>query len=115
MFAFPWAETVAQELLDESQVEGPARASTNSGSALPSEELPRYATRKGIAFKAVLSNDGTWHGYPVPWDQVPQGLKERWIREQKVFRRDILKYSLRNIRGRGEVVPNEWAMEDDNE
>jgi hypothetical protein len=112
MHGFPWMESVAQELLDESQGDNDLEI-VNGGS--PSAEGARYATRGGIAFKAVASNDGTWHGYPVPWEQVPEGLKERWIRERKVTRRDILKYSLCNIKTRGGILPNEWAMEVDSE
>lgn len=109
VFAFPWSASVAQQLLDESQI-------ADGESTIDSEPaLPRYATRRGMAFKAVPSNDGTWHGYPVPWEQVPGGIKDSWLRVGRVSRRDILKYSLRNIQSRGSVVPNEWAMENDSE
>ena len=59
----------------------------------------RYATRRGIAFVAMPTNDGTWHGYPVPWVDVPRhvqrhfvhnGLVEpRRIRRQAVDRRHL--------------------------
>jgi hypothetical protein len=67
----------------------------------------RFATERGIAFKAVPTNDGTWHGYPVPWQDVPAELKERWLERRSVTRRELI----RNL----DHAPHEifWAMESD--
>ncbi len=46
----------------------------------------RYATRRGIAFAAVSSGDGTWHGYPVPWQDVPRDVCDTFAREGRVTR-----------------------------
>ena len=51
-----WQRTAAHEMFEASTL---------------AEDGRRYATRNGIAFVAVNSNDGTWHGYPIPWQDVP--------------------------------------------
>lgn len=38
----------------------------------------RYATSNGIAFEAKPSNDGSWHGYPIPWQSVPTLILSGW-------------------------------------
>ena len=68
----------------------------------PTGSGKRYATRNGIAFVAQETGDGTWHGYPEPWNKVPVELKDRWVDEGKVtfvalkrykdFPRDNLKF-----------------------
>lgn len=47
----------------------------------------RYATGEGIAFVAVPSGDGTWHGYPVPWQDVPRNVRDTFVNENRVTRR----------------------------
>ena len=69
----PWEETQAQAMLAES--------------VLADDRRRRYATRKGIAFVAVRSGDGTWHGYPVPWQDVPRNVRDAFVRDRRVTRR----------------------------
>ena len=61
----PWEETQAHAMLAESVL----------------ADDRRYATRRGIAFVAVRSGDGTWHGYPVPWQDVPRRVQDGFIRD----------------------------------
>ena len=79
MFAHKWAKTLAHELFvkSEESVTEPGR---------------RYATANGMAFEAKPTNDGTWHGYPVPWEAVPSDLKDKWRDEGRVKRSDLRRY-----------------------
>ncbi|KAB0617118.1 hypothetical protein [Castellaniella defragrans] len=73
----------------------------------PQGEERRYATRKGIAFEAKPTNDGHWHGYPIPWESVPGDLVDKWLTENLVTNRQIKKYrsfSRSNI---------DWALNSD--
>ena len=72
--AHPWADTEAHATLAESML---------------GEDGRRYATRRGIAFAAVNSGDGTWHGYPVPWRQVPKAICDTLIERRRVTRREV--------------------------
>ena len=56
-YAFEWQGTPAVELLN--------------GALIDPESQRRFATRNGIAFEAKPTADGTWHGFPVPWEDVP--------------------------------------------
>ena len=47
----------------------------------------RYATYDGWAFEAQPDNLGGWHGYPVPWVEVEEPIRRRWIDEGKVRKR----------------------------
>lgn len=51
-----------------------------------------YATARGIAFEAKPTEDGSWHGYPVPWEAVPHKLQHQWIKAGKVTAREIKKH-----------------------
>lgn len=95
-FAHPWAKTLAHELFAQSE-EDP----TGSGK--------RYATMHGIAFAAQATGDGTWHGYPEPWNKVPADLKSKWQDEGKVTAWALRKYKdfPRNNIG--------WALDQDDE
>lgn len=74
-FAHDWPLTVAHQLFE---------------CAVPhSNGRKRFATLRGIAFEAKPSGDGTWHGYPVPWEAVPAELVQAWIAEGQVTRRQI--------------------------
>lgn len=86
----PWPETVAQALLDESVDGGDGR---------------RYATRGGIAFVALESNDGTWHGFPLPWKDVPREIQNRFLEDELVERRQIRRQSVsaRDLRWASDV------------
>ena len=87
----PWPETEAQAMLAESIL----------------DDGRRYATRKGIAFVAVDSGDGTWHGYPVAWQEVPKRVRDLLVHEGRVTRREIRRKVDRwNIR---------WALGSDND
>ena len=69
------------------------------------EDGRRYATRKGIAFVAVFSGDGTWHGYPVPWQDVPRNVRDAFVGEGRVTRRQM-----RRTADRADI---RWALESD--
>lgn len=73
-FGHPWQETQAHAMLAESVLADNGR---------------RYATRQGIAFVAVDSGDGTWHGYPVPWRDVLDKVCGLFVRLGRVTRRDV--------------------------
>jgi hypothetical protein len=92
--AHPWNQTVAQGMLDTSVVDTDGR---------------RYAARRGIAFEAKRSNDGTWHGYPLPWDEVPADIQDRLIVAGQAKRRDIRKQGSVD---RGDL---RWALSTDDE
>ena len=53
----------------------------------------RYACKNGIAFEARPSSDGSWHGYPIPWESVPPKIKDEWLAAGKVKRRELKKHS----------------------
>jgi hypothetical protein len=95
-FVHPWETTLAHELFEQSE-EDP----TGSGK--------RYATMRGIAFAAQQTRDGTWHGYPEPWNKVPADLKDKWLDEGKVTTASLKQYKdfpRNNVR---------WALESDHE
>jgi hypothetical protein len=77
--AHRWAETEAHSLFSESEV--------NS-----EEPGKRFATRNGIAFVALQTEDGTWHGFPIPWNDVPEPLVTMWRKAKKVTNRQIKDY-----------------------
>jgi hypothetical protein len=52
----------------------------------------RYATAEGIAFEAKSTADGSWHGFPIPWESVPVEIKNSWLRSNAVSRRDLKKF-----------------------
>lgn len=80
----PWQRTEAHEMFEQSTL---------------ADDGKRYATRRGIAFAAVNTNDGSWHGYPVRWEGVPRRIQRaftksglvspRQIRHRRVDRDDI--------------------------
>lgn len=66
-----------------------------------------YATTNGVAFEAKPTADGTWHGYPIPWESVPASLRKRWLLEQLVTAAQIR----RTLKaGRNDIG---WAMDMD--
>lgn len=67
----------------------------------------RYATANGIAFEAKLTGDGTWHGYPIPWENVPAAILKAWRDSGQVSKRDLRRYWTAN--------PNDlrWALDSD--
>jgi hypothetical protein len=52
----------------------------------------RFATARGIAFEAKPTADGTWHGYPIPWQSVPDWITRQWVEQLKVKQREIKKH-----------------------
>lgn len=73
-----WEETQAHRLFE--------------GAVLGANGRRRFATAAGIAFEAKPTEDGTWHGYPVPWESVPADIANKWIDEGLVTRRQIKKF-----------------------
>lgn len=92
MFNHSWALTRAQFLLESSVCDIGSRE--------------RFATGDGVAFQVQPTNDGTFHGYPVPWDKVPAYLTRAWRNERRVTKRQISTYS-----EVGESI--DWAMDSD--
>ena len=72
------------------------------------EDGRRYATRNGIAFVAVYTNDGTWHGYPVPWPDVPDRIRRDFVDQGTVTRRAIRRQAIR-------ADDIQWALSTDND
>jgi hypothetical protein len=70
----PWHLTIGHQLLSDSTADAAGH---------------RYAARNGIAFKAQTSNDGTWHGYPIPWDEVPADIQNTLIVRGQATRREM--------------------------
>lgn len=71
MHRHDWAGTEASKLFD--------RAVPYGGR--------RFATARGLAFEAKPTADGTWHGFPIPWESVPPSLTEAWLEKGLVDRR----------------------------
>ena len=79
----PWSAAIAQQLLcDASPV----------GNAL-------QATRDGVGFVGRLTRiteEGEiWHGYPEAWDNMDPDLKEKWLQEKVISKRDLRAYKTR--------------------
>lgn len=77
-YAYDWSASNAATLFAEAVVD------SSSGR--------RYATARGIAFEAKPTKDGTWHGYPIPWESVPNHIKDDWLGANVVARRDIKRF-----------------------
>jgi hypothetical protein len=92
-FSHDWARTMAYKLFENAELSLDGRR--------------RFATLKGIAFEAKPTQDGTWHGYPVPWESIPHDLLQRWLGEGSVSRRQIKQHFSKG--------PDDlrWAMEAD--
>ena len=72
-----WSHGLAQQLLD--------------CSVQPSSGGARFGTYGGMAFAAQLTRGEVWHGYPVPWSEVPEKIRETMVADGKVTRRQIKK------------------------
>lgn len=92
----PWHLTEAHRLLLDSE-------------PCPEDSGRRYATARGVAFVAVRTDDKTWHGYPLPWQDVPAELKDRWREQGLVTRRDLNRYL---DKAPGDI---HWALETDDD
>lgn len=88
--AHAWRETEAHRLFSTS---------------IPHEDGRRYATARGIAFVALPTNDGTWHGYPLPWIDVPKDVRRDFI-DQGLVKRS-------QTRRRMNRQDNRWALDSD--
>lgn len=89
-----WDRTLAHEIFEQSEAD-------------PDGSAKRYATMRGIAFAAQETGDGTWHGYPEAWNNVPAALKDKWLEEGKVTTKSLKLYM---DFPRGNV---RWALESD--
>ena len=69
-------QAIAERLLEDSETSGNVR----------------YAVHEGRAYCARKHGDDVWHGYPLGWEEVPESLRRRWVREGRVRRRDINRY-----------------------
>ncbi|WP_187970093.1 hypothetical protein [Aquibium microcysteis] len=78
-FGHAWEKTVAHTMFEESEPD-------------PNGSAKRYATMKGIAFVAQPTADGTWHGYPEPWNRVPADLVAKWQDAGKVTTQQLKRY-----------------------
>lgn len=78
MFAHAWSKTEAAKLFAQALVD------PDSGR--------RFATSRGIAFEAKSTGDGTWHGYPIPWQSVPDRFRRQWLQSGLVRRKDIKRF-----------------------
>ena len=76
-FPHDWEATQAHQLFERAVSHGNGRR--------------RFATAEGIAFEAKPTEDGTWHGYPVPWEAVPPEIVQKWQEDGEVTRRQIKK------------------------
>ena len=77
-----WPATLAQELLDKSIADG----------------RKRYATARKSVFCAQSANDGTWHGYPVSWIEVPQNVIDELIDAGEITREDMRRQSKKELK-----------------
>lgn len=61
----------------------------------PRNPRRRWATDGVGAYEAKPTNiinsegDEVWHGFPVPWHDVPPKIVRSWIQENKVTRREV--------------------------
>ena len=94
----PWRRTRAHDLF-EASIEG--------------EDGRRYATERGIAFVAVSSNDGTWHGFPITWNEVPVHIQNRLVVSGQITRSRMK----RQMRHQRTVIRHDikWALNSDDE
>jgi hypothetical protein len=49
----------------------------------------RYATDGNQAYCGQEHMPGRWHGYPVQWKEVPDGILRRWLADNRVTRRTL--------------------------
>jgi len=91
VYAHDWGKTEAAKLFASAVID-------------PSSKR-RYATGNGIAFESKSTRDGTWHGYPIPWESVPQSIKDEWLDNGSITRRALRKYK------KFDQADISWAME----
>ncbi|MBF0143649.1 MAG: hypothetical protein HQL57_00075 [Magnetococcales bacterium] len=87
-----WSHDLAQKLLTGSE------AHPQSGKKV------RFATHNGLAFAAYPDNQGGWHGYPIGWNEVPDKIRNNWLKEKLISRRDVRKYDFLQVDDKGQLV-----------
>lgn len=92
-FLHCWKETEAHRMFGEA-IESP-------------DGRRRFATARGIAFEAKQTGDGTWHGYPIPWESVPAPILDTWRNAGKVSKRDL------RLHGPTQAGDLHWALNSD--
>lgn len=58
----------------------------------------RVATERGVAFVAQRTypdERNVWHGYPEAWDKISVQIKNRWLTEERVTKRDLRRWRTR--------------------
>jgi hypothetical protein len=94
MSTHAWKETEAQRLF--------------AGALVDPDTGRRFATARGIAFEAKDTNDGTWHGFPLPWDDVPEAMQDQLRQHGRVTSAQLRRYS--------EVGTSiDWALDSDHD
>lgn len=89
-----WPNTMATNLLNDSVKDG----------------NQRYAAARGIAFCGQLTPGGTWHGYPIPWKDVPFHVREKLKSNGHVTSREI-KRGMRVQRNVDRKTDRKWATD----
>ena len=74
----PWTDSLAAELFQQAV----QNQWTLDGRTF-------YATKDGVPFAARSTNDGSYHGYPIAWEQIPSEIKDLWLDQGLVKRRDL--------------------------
>jgi hypothetical protein len=56
----------------------------------------RYAVHNGVAYAShrhhVADGKEFWHGYPEAWVKVPEHIRRRWLRENRVKQSMLRRY-----------------------
>ena len=68
-----WIRTWPQQLLEGSE----------------EAENKRYAVYEGRAYRAQQHAADAWHGYPVGWVEVPEKLRNKWLAEGRVQKKNV--------------------------
>ena len=85
-----WSHDLAQTLLTGSEAHPGKKA--------------RYATHGGLAFAAYPDGQGKWHGYPVGWNEVPEKIRHKWLKDKVISRSDVRKYNFLQMDDKGQLV-----------
>jgi hypothetical protein len=73
-----WPRTLAADMFSKALVD------VNTGR--------RFYTMRGLAFEAKDTKDGSWHGFPVPWESVSPMIVRAFKNEMLVSNKDLKKY-----------------------
>jgi len=91
-----WPDTQAQRLLANSVVHGGQR----------------YAAARGVAFCGQQTGERTWHGYPIPWRDVPLEVRQTLVAAGQVQEKEI-QHGLRVQRNLDIDRDKDWAVTTD--